>query len=246
MLCYKEVGETTSEFASRIRHEKGIPDDQKVAICGKLDPQAEGITRVLIGEETRQMPRYLQANKTYEFSIVLGISTTSDDIMGEIENINSTPQDIKLVKSFMRNGVAAQTVQKYHPISAKKIRKGPGKQRPLWYWSKRNMLEESDLPSKPVQVFSLVETTPPLEMNFTEYREMVLARLNTITNRDAFNIVKIIEEWNFVNLEKLSLLSYKIKVSSGFYIRMIAKNIKDELHIPVHIFGINRVDVEDI
>ena len=246
MLCYKEVGETTSEFAARIRRERRVPDDQKVAVCGKLDPQAKGVTRVLIGEETWQMPHYLQSNKTYEFSIVLGISTTSDDIMGEIEDINSTAPDIRLVKNFLKNVIMTRRVQKYHPISAKKIRKDSGKKRPLWYWSKRNMLEEGDLPSKPVQVFSLVETTTPLEMNFEEYRQTVLSRLNTITNKDAFNIDKIIEKWNCVKIEKLSLLSYKIKVSSGFYVRMIAKNIKDELHIPVHIFGINRVEVEDI
>ena len=246
MFCFKKVGETTREFANRIRAEHGVPDRQKVAICGKLDPQAEGVTRVLIGDQTSQFSHYLQSNKTYEFSIVMGISTTSDDIMGEIEDINSTPQDIKLVKSFMRNGVATQTIQKYHPISGKKIRKDSGKKRPLWYWNKRNMLEEGDLPSKPVQVFSLVEMNTPIEMSFQKYRDIVLGRLNTITDRKCFNIDSIVADWEFVRLEKIRLLSYKIKVSSGFFVRMIAKEIKDQLHIPVHIFGINRVEVEDI
>ena len=49
MLVRKYVGETTKEFTDRIRRGKGIAGDVKVAICGKLDPQACGVTKVLFG-----------------------------------------------------------------------------------------------------------------------------------------------------------------------------------------------------
>tara|TARA_B110000971_G_scaffold135255_1_gene138288 strand:- start:1441 stop:2184 length:744 start_codon:yes stop_codon:yes gene_type:complete len=247
MLVRKYVGETTKEFADRIRCEKGIADDVKVAICGKLDPQACGVTKVLFGEDTKMMPKYLQSNKTYEFFIALGISTDSDDIMGRITNIDtSVKNNIESIKSFMNTYIINQTTQKYHPISAKKINKGPGKKRPLWYWHKKGILEESDLPSKPVKVISLRQTTDIIELNYTGYLDMVKYRLNSITDKERFNIKEITSGWDGVSMEKVILIPYEIKVSSGFYVRMISKEIRDNLNLPVHIFGINRLKVERI
>ena len=49
MFYTKNIGETTSEFASRVSRING---GLKSCACGKLDPMARGITRVLIGEQT--------------------------------------------------------------------------------------------------------------------------------------------------------------------------------------------------
>ena len=247
MLYRKYIGETTKEFADRIKRERFLKEETKVAICGKLDPMACGMTHVLIGDDTKKMPEYLESNKTYEFFVAIGVSTGSDDIMGRItETTNDISSKIDIIKEFMNTFIKNQKIQKYHPISAIKIKKDSGKKRPLWYWYKKGILEESDLPSKEVTVFSLKETTSPIELKFDGYTNMVRYRLNTITDKEKFNINEIIEDWNKVELDKIILLPYEIKVSKGFYVRMISKEIRDHLNIPVHIFGINRLKVERI
>jgi tRNA U55 pseudouridine synthase TruB len=247
MLCYKAIGETTGEFAARIRRKHRLSPDVKVAICGKLDPQAEGNTYVLIGDETVKMPRYLESTKTYEFFVGVGVSTKSDDIMGEITattNTEITTNEITKIKDFMNNYIKNLTTQRYHPISAKKIRIGSGKKRPLWYWHKQGVLTDADLPSKAVEVFSLTDNSSPVTLDFDKYMNMVRYRLNLITNREAFNIDNILKGWDNIKLSKIVLIPYQIKVSKGFYVRMISKEIRDQLNIPVHIFGIKRLKVE--
>ena len=245
MECYKYVGETTSEFASRIRQIHHISPSEKIAICGKLDPQAEGRTTVLIGDNTKYMSKYLQSNKTYEFFIVIGIATSSDDIMGRITETTRDIEDkIEIIEEFMETNIKNQKIQNYHPISAKKIRKGLGKKRPLWYWHKKGVLQDDDLPSKEINVYSLKETEPPLVMYFKKYMIMVRNRLDKITDKKTFNIEQILTDWNKIDLDKIILLSYQIKVSTGFYVRMISKDIRDKLNIPVHIFAIKRLKVE--
>ena len=82
MFYHKSLGETTSEFANRVSQ---LHNGAKTCACGKLDPMARGITRVLVGKKTKEMEKHLNSNKTYEFYIVPGISTDSDDIMGLID-----------------------------------------------------------------------------------------------------------------------------------------------------------------
>uniref|UniRef100_A0A6C0B5D1 tRNA pseudouridine(55) synthase n=1 Tax=viral metagenome TaxID=1070528 RepID=A0A6C0B5D1_9ZZZZ len=247
-MYYKACGETTKEFADRLRRDHFLAPHVKVAICGKLDPQAEGKTVVLFGDDTVKMPEYLESNKTYEFCIALGVSTDSDDIMGLKTSVaeGDMHDNISVIKDFMTTFIKNQKTQRYHPISAKKIRKEPGKKKPLWYWHKKGVLVDADLPSKDVEVFSLMDNYPPVTLDFNNYMKMVMRRLNLITNKEAFNIVNIIHSWKSIKLDKIILIPYQIKVSKGFYVRMISKEIRDQLNIPVHIFGIKRLKVEKI
>lgn len=241
LLEHKQLGETTKEFADRIRLRYQIPNGIKIAICGKLDPQASGITNVLVGAATKCMPQYLTSDKTYDFEFGLGISTDSDDIMGNIINTRPiTSRDITTIQTYMNNVILNMTRQKYHQISAKKIRKGPGKMRPLWYWYKLGLLEEEDIPSKPVSVYSIRELTEPATIPFENYNKMVQTKLSRITNRENFNIDSISSQWDKIKVDGIPVMFYTIKVSSGFYVRMIANAIKKELGIPIHILSIRR------
>tara|TARA_B110000211_G_scaffold73418_1_gene85335 strand:+ start:829 stop:1389 length:561 start_codon:yes stop_codon:yes gene_type:complete len=182
----------------------------------------------------------------------MGIATNSDDIMGNIIKIRPCTQaDIDQVILYMETVIKKLTIQQYHHISAIKIRKRPGKKRPLWYWYKLGLLEDADIPSKAVSVNAL-HYYGQYNVSMTSYIDGVRKRLGQITNRDMFNIDTIESEWNTIQTtdkmygdETIPLLKYSITVSSGFYVRMIAKQIRKELHIPIHIFDINRTRVYD-
>ena len=49
---YKQIGETTAELSSRIKKQYNA---KKVAVCGKLDPMARGLTKVLLDDKTKLM-----------------------------------------------------------------------------------------------------------------------------------------------------------------------------------------------
>lgn len=240
MFFYKNCGETTSEFSNRIKKTKRC---NKVCICGKLDPMARGITKILIDNDTKKMKHYLTSDKEYEFNIVIGISTNSDDIMGNIEeyetiNISNINIYINKIMMYMNNLVNI-TEQKYHHYSAIHINKN-GVNKPLWYWYKNNNLLDSEIPTKKIKVYQVTHLNTEY-IKFNLYLSDVICRLNMVKDNN-FDKNKIINEWNSININTLVSIRFKVHVSSGFYIRMIAKDLK-RLNIKVHIYDINRTKV---
>ena len=98
MLIHKRKGETTGDFSKRL---KDTYNWKKVAICGKLDPMARGLTRILADKNTKFMSKNLNHNKTYNFNIVLNIKTDTDDILGLIKNVKDQFSSINLVKKII-------------------------------------------------------------------------------------------------------------------------------------------------
>jgi tRNA pseudouridine55 synthase len=52
--------------------------------CGTLDPAARGVLPILLGSATRLSPFLTGGSKTYSFTLVLGLTTDSDDMEGEV------------------------------------------------------------------------------------------------------------------------------------------------------------------
>jgi tRNA pseudouridine(55) synthase len=247
MYEYKEIGETTSEFSNRIKNKLKC---KKVCIIGKLDPMAQGYTRILIDSETKLMSKYLNSDKNYTFSLVIGFSTDTDDIMGKIEKSMSSIDHVSsnelvdLITNEIHNYCLC-TIQKFHKFSAIKINKN-GINTSLH--SINNLLDE-DIPEKEVKVYDLIQLNKYTIINSIKYKELIFERLDKVNDKKTFRIDEIKNLYIFDNeisniymSNEFNMISidYNITVSSGFYIRMIANHIKNKLNIPVHIYNITR------
>lgn len=79
-LIHKDAGPTSFDV---VRQVKRIARTGKVGHAGTLDPDATGVLVVAVGRATRFL-RYLVSDaKAYEFEVVLGSSTNTDDDSGE-------------------------------------------------------------------------------------------------------------------------------------------------------------------
>ena len=116
---YKQIGETTAELSSRIKKQYNA---KKVAVCGKLDPMARGLTKVLLDDKTKLMEKYLTNDKTYEFKIVFNIKTDTDDIMGLIVDYDKLEDED--ISSYIRyiDEILNKDQQHFHPFSAIKVK----------------------------------------------------------------------------------------------------------------------------
>lgn len=77
VICvYKEVGETPLEAISKIK------TTEKLSYIGRLDPLADGLMLVLVGEENKNREAYLDLPKTYRFEFVSGFKTDTYDVLG--------------------------------------------------------------------------------------------------------------------------------------------------------------------
>lgn len=72
---------TSHDVVDRIRRHFGF---KKVGHCGTLDPAATGLLIIVLERATKLQDRLMAADKTYEGSMRLGISTDSHDSDGKI------------------------------------------------------------------------------------------------------------------------------------------------------------------
>ncbi len=77
---YKPQGMSSHDCVGAVRRLTGI---KKVGHGGTLDPLAEGVLPIAVGRATRLLP-YLPEGKAYRAIIRFGITTTTDDLEGEI------------------------------------------------------------------------------------------------------------------------------------------------------------------
>ena len=163
----KNIGETTSELAERVKRMYGY---KKVAICGKLDPMARGITKYVADENTKLMNNYLYNIKTYEFYLVLNINTDTDDIMGIIRGARDESSNIEKVTEYL-HGLMSETEQHFHPFSAIKHKIG-GVRKSLHQWALEGYCSTEMLPKKASKVYNMT-IGHPVKMNLGEYINII-------------------------------------------------------------------------
>ena len=64
--------------------EEGISADVPLTYAGRFDPLAEGLLIVLAGTRVHDKDQFSRLDKTYEFSLLLGIGTDTHDLLGMI------------------------------------------------------------------------------------------------------------------------------------------------------------------
>lgn len=78
---YKEKGFTSHDVVAKLR---GIFRQKKIGHTGTLDPDAEGVLPICLGKATRVCDLLTNKDKEYEAVLLLGKTTDTQDIMGEV------------------------------------------------------------------------------------------------------------------------------------------------------------------
>jgi tRNA pseudouridine55 synthase len=81
LLLDKPSGPTSHDVVARIR---AVTHERSVGHTGTLDPRATGLLPLVLGRATRLASVLSASDKTYEASIRLGVSTSTDDADGQV------------------------------------------------------------------------------------------------------------------------------------------------------------------
>ncbi len=81
LVVDKPAGWTSHDVVGRVRRLAGT---RKVGHAGTLDPMATGVLVLGLGPGTRLLTYLVGADKTYEATIRLGVSTVTDDAEGDL------------------------------------------------------------------------------------------------------------------------------------------------------------------
>jgi tRNA pseudouridine55 synthase len=81
LLVDKPAGPTSHDVVDRVRRHFGF---KKVGHCGTLDPAATGLLILVLERATKLQDRLMSDDKTYEGTMLLGVSTDSQDADGKV------------------------------------------------------------------------------------------------------------------------------------------------------------------
>ena len=227
----KPAGQTINQYMNFLKKEYNY---NKLCFCGRLDPMARGEILVLINEECKLMSNYLNTDKVYQFEIVFGLQTDSDDPLGIINRINYNKilgYEINILKNLIFYH-PKKFDQKFHHYSSKRIN---GK--PLWHYKKNNI--DIELPTHLVEIYD-IKMFKTKKYNFLDWKNNIITQVDSIDKDKDFNQDKIIEQWQYLELDDIISLPIEIKVSSGFYIRQFVRDLSEKINYPLLTYDINR------
>lgn len=80
---YKEQGYTSHDVVAKLR---GILKQKKIGHTGTLDPGAEGVLPICLGNATKVCDLLTDEDKVYETVLLLGMTTDTQDIFGKVQS----------------------------------------------------------------------------------------------------------------------------------------------------------------
>lgn len=233
---WKFPGETLAVLLERFRTEKTISEDIKITYAGRLDPMAEGIVLMLVGEVRFQKDTLLSLEKTYEVQVALGASTDSADMLGIVTSIESKVFDETVITAAIKT--IKNTTELPYPMYSSR----PVEGKPLFMHARAGTtvtvpikkisikkVELLEIVRKPL-VECLFETLPTIQKVLGDFRQN-----------------EIIQKWNEINSSNsdlcLTLVSIKVTASSGTYMRSLAEKVGELLAVPALAYTIKRIKV---
>lgn len=96
---YKEKGYTSHDVVAKLR---GILGQKKIGHTGTLDPDAEGVLPVCLGQGTKLCDMLTDRDKTYRAVLLLGRKTDTQDISGKtLEEREVSVSEDEIVQTIM-------------------------------------------------------------------------------------------------------------------------------------------------
>ena len=229
IMVYKPAGITMNQLILDYKNKNNIA---KICFAGRLDPMARGNCLFLFNEECKKIDNYKNLDKTYQFKIIIGLQTDSDDPLGLIQTIRPdlmTKEQIIKLKNNLEIPEISEFRQKFHKFSTKCF----------------NQKDKTQEPSHLVSIYSyqIGNEDDYEKYDFHCWKEQIISQINTIDNKCNFNQSNIIKQWNLItSIKELYAIPVTLTVSSGFYVRQFVRDQSEKIGIPLMVYDINRIN----
>lgn len=240
LYVYKPQGFTPFEIIQELKKRPEY-EHETISYAGRLDPMAEGVLVLLVGEDNKNRKAFEDMRKTYSVEILLGVQTDTYDALGII----TKPPQATLVDEEMMCSTLdlfkGKFSQEYPPYSSKTV---SGK--PLYYWSRNNKLSEITIPKRVVEIFSITLNSKKT-ITATALAKRVFKEISVVSGD--FRQDAILQEWKR-NLEgkdvSFQIFQITVECSSGTYMRTLAYTIGKKLSASAIALHITREKVGDV
>lgn len=227
----KKVGETPYEILQKLE----LKTKRKFFHTGNLDPMARGLM-LFIPTRFRFLEKKLKSlKKVYEFTIIQGFTTDSQDLLGLIINydVMMDKADFKALLLKFKYSYKSQVPPQ---ISRKNLKKAG-----LSKFLTGSKLK--DLSPNPVKIYDVKFLG---DSKLKKKRLYSYIKSSFIELKNDFRQDKILINYD-EHLKKLPnefyLYKFRIKVSGGFYIRALVRDLSEKIGVPLTTFEINRKSI---
>jgi tRNA pseudouridine55 synthase len=248
VVLEKRVGETPLDCAEKWRGEHPEYQGVSLAYAGRLDPMASGKLLILVGDECKRQTDYHGLDKAYEFSVLFGIASDTQDVLGRLTTCHP-PSALDSLDEIAESFVGP--IEFPYPIFSSKTVKG----KPLHTWTLEGRLDEIEIPTRTSTVYSLSHRHSET-IKRADVVEQALAKINSIPPvtdlRKAigndFRRVDVRHDWDrILNTDSLPesyhIAHFSCIASSGTYMRTLASEIAKALNTCGLAWLIHREDL---
>lgn len=218
---YKPLGVSSFDVVKLLKRIFGISKKNKLKIghCGTLDPMAEGILPIALGQATK-LVSYVQDNrKEYIFDLTFGVMTDSLDREGNIIAYNNNLPTLQSVKQALQD-LVGENEQKTPCFSAVKME---GRRAYDIARKKRGGVDSSE------QNIDFIELEKTIFLPVEKNRIVTLYSLEIL---ECYGVDKIKDE--------VAKVRIKILCSKGTYIRSVAYDIAKQCGCLGYMSGLKR------
>jgi tRNA pseudouridine(55) synthase len=250
VVLEKTVGQTPLECAELWRKSHPEFAGTPLSYAGRLDPMASGKLLVLIGDECKKQEQYHGLDKRYEFSVLLGVSSDTGDVLGRLTIADIIPSITKASLQTAAKHLTSNITLPYPHFSSKTVQ---GK--PLHVWTLEGRLHEITIPTQSSNVYSLRLEKTETKTRAEIYRE-VSTKIETVTPvTDAskalgndFRRVDVRADWKEFSetgspADQLTIATFACTASSGTYMRSLAEEIAKACNTTGLAYHIHRTHI---
>ncbi|CAN5143792.1 hypothetical protein BH09PAT1_BH09PAT1_0290 [soil metagenome] len=237
---YKPPGLSPLDLIRLFKKTFPLYKNEKISPAGRLDPMAEGLLLLLVGKANKERNAFLSLDKWYEFSLLLGVTTDTYDLLGKVTATNYTYQSNEILSKVSDNlsRYAGIQQQEYPPYSSK-----PVQGKPLFAWARQNRLHEISIPSNKIEIKNL----SILSMSSINTQEILTHIIRSIESVNGdFRQKEIIGDWKNAlqsSPQELLVINFSANVTSGTYIRSLCNTLGGEIGVGGIAYSIKRTRI---
>ncbi|MFC1780138.1 hypothetical protein ACFLY9_00375 [Patescibacteria group bacterium] len=255
----KPSGITSHDLVDKVRNKFNI---RRVGHAGALDPFATGVMLILVGKATKLSQKLLILDKEYEFDILFGISTDTQDPEGRIQISNNKlqinynyqitkPKLLKVLDSFKDEYYQQMPIYSSIKIDGTRLREYARASKDIEKITKNDksfaifILDTNSRVYKRLKRRKKLRSTKieiEIPKRKTDIKDIKLLKLNTIDSQK----LKFIND-KIVKNQEFQIAKIRARVSKGTYIRQLAEDIGRELgNIPAMLYTLERTKIGKI
>lgn len=230
----KPMGPGAAQALAALRDEDPSLAGQKLGHTGRLDPLAEGVLVVLVGEENRGVVQLRGEEKTYELDVLFGVCTDSFDSLGLVTAAAPCEPSAPAIESALPRWTGTVS-QRCAPFSQARVHG-----RSLISLGRAGIAVERPARARVIASISLRERHI---VTLSEVARQAVDRVSLV--RGDFRQGDIARGWGALagREDRLTLARLTVRCSAGTFMRSLAHDLGECLGAPAMAWSIRRTRV---